>query len=244
MLSTETLTTIPFAFPNLVQRELTENDLNSLLNFRKTIFTDLSMPDLVLPETNEMQWGRSRIGSNGKCIGLFESDGNLVAYASLYFPSSSSAEMFFSLGDIPKRFWNYITIIDSCMVHPRYRGYGLQKYFIRERCNLAHKYNRHFCVSLTSLANATSRHNLMSSGFAISWIGETAKNRLRQLLIHDLSEVATINSHCEVTWVPVTDIEQQKLLLSKGCHGIRERQNQTTEIGYTVSINKGARWKT
>ena len=226
-------TALPSICSGLIQRLLHDDDIEALLNFRRNIFASLANPDLVLPEIDEMGWCLSRLGSEGKCIGLFKPNGELVAYASMYLPSQNSDDEFISLIDIPQKLWGKVAIIDSCMVHPDFRGNGIQRALIHARCEKARKLDRPLCFSLASLLNNASRHNLMSCGFSICWIGETSPNRIRQILARDLSTKTIQES--EVIWVPVTSIDQQLSLLSKGYRGYFEKLSSPTEIGYVIS---------
>lgn len=217
---------------HLMQRALTLADLDKLLIFRQQIFAQLPDPDWVRPEIDEIQWARSRLAQNGACTGLFEPTGDLVAYASMYLPPGGNADDLMPLASIPTKSWSRVSIIDSCMVHPRYRGNGLQKALIRARFKTAEGIGRPLCVALTSPLNDVSRHNLMSCGLSVCWIGETALTLIRQVLALDLS--AMITDKGPVIWVSAVDVEQQRMLTSAGYRGFWERQDSSVQIGYAL----------
>jgi hypothetical protein len=225
---------LPAACSHLIQRPLVLSDLDSLLTFRKTIFSGLTDPDWVLPEIDEIHWGHSRLIGSGKCTGLFDSSGNLVAYASMYCPPQFTPDCPIPMSCIPANSWHRVAVIDSCMVDPQYRGNGLQRALICARFKTAEMLRRSLCVSLTSLMNDPSRHNLMSCGLSIQWIGETEPKRLRQVLMRDLT--AATPAYGPVTWVPVSDLAKQTKLTSEGYRGFCERFSGSTEIGYALPV--------
>ncbi len=225
-------TLLPSSCSHLIQRSLTLSDADTLLAFRRTIFSGLPDPDFVLPETDEIQWCESRLSGNGTCIGLFEPTGALVAYASMYCPLQFTPHCSIPATCLPQSAWPQVAIIDSCMVHPQYRGNGLQRSLIRARFKTAEQLERFLCISLTSPINDPSRHNLMSSGLSIHWVGETAPNCFRQVHMQDLSHAP--QSYGPVEWVSARDVQQQIKLTSAGYKGFCERTGAITEIGFAV----------
>lgn len=224
---------LPQACAHLIQRQLTMADINSLLDFRQDIFLGLADPDWVRPEIDEIQWAQSRLGLDGRCTALFEPSGALVAYASIYFPRHISLELGVPPVGMLENSSDRISIIDSCMVHPQYRGNGLQRSLILARFKTAEITGRSLCLAFTSPANDASRHNLISCGLSICWIGQTlVTKRTRQILVRDLPLVN--GSYGPVIWVPCHDIEQQRILTLAGYRGFCEMPGTPLQIGYAT----------
>lgn len=223
---------LPNGCSQLIQRPLTLSDLDNLLVFRQSIFAGLSNPDWVLPESDEVRWAISRLTNSGTCIGLFDLQDKLVAYASIYCPIEFTSDCPIPADCVHNDLWSRITVIDSCMISPPYRGNGLQKALIYARFKTAEMMERPLCLSLTSPINDPSRHNLMSCGLYIYWIGETAPQRIRQILMKDLAAEAPF--YDAIKWVPTRDFKTQSQLISFGYRGFCERSNEVTEIGYAL----------
>jgi hypothetical protein len=213
---------VPDTMFNLSVRRLKlVDDAARVLRFRQAIFNDLPDRDLVLPEDDEEGWARDHLGDQGITIGVFDGD-TLVGYASMLIPDIDHPEHLGQLigfrADELRESFN----LASCMVLPSHRGYGIQRRTVALRFGIASHLGRHVALSLTSVRNFPSRHNLMKSGLSVVWAGELEPARRRMVFRRDLRVDADAFHYADVKAVYASDFERHVELTSRGYVGFRE----------------------
>jgi hypothetical protein len=215
-------TVVPDTMFNLEVRRLTlGDDVETVLRFRQAIFNDLPERDLVLPEDDEQSWAFDHLGDQGITIGIFDS-GALVAYASMLVPDASHPEHLGHLLTLSEAELHTSFNLASCMVLPSHRGYGIQRRTVALRFGIASHLGRHIALSLTSVRNFPSRHNLMKSGLSVVWAGELEPARRRVVMRRDLRLEDDSIQYADVKAVYASDFERHVELTSRGYVGFRE----------------------
>lgn len=203
-------------------RPLAKPDIPALIGLRRKVLSELSDPDLYIPESSEDAFVHSLCGENGHTCGVFD-QGMLVAYGSVGFPDANDAENLGKPLGLPVYQQERVANIASCMVLPSHRGYGLQKELLKTRFTIARIRKRNYAIAMVSLKNHPSRHNMLAQGMRVRWIGELPQGLTRQLLAIDLSSTGTRHPVTrERLLLEAKDYTGQKKALDAGFEGWRD----------------------
>ncbi len=197
-------------------RFLGHDDLSALEEFRAFIFGQLPDIDAYFPETPE--FAAQHLGERGVTLGL-EAEGRLVACAVVGLPRPGMPAF---VDDLPHPQPKLLSTahIASCMVHPDFRGNGLQPLLVSMRALFALGAGRPHLFSRVALSNPISLANLLNAGFAVRRVLVMHSGRLRYLVHRDMHTAPP-------TWVPgtervlaVSDIDGQRAVLDAGWIGV------------------------
>ena len=203
-------------------RPLKLSDIDQVLALRDEVLAELEDRDLYVREADEagfvaMHLNDGESSPRGETLGVFERD-QLVAYAMLGLPAAEDADNLGRYFTDQRAELAETAHLASCMVRRPFRGNFLQRLLLTARFALARSYRRQLCVSMVSLRNAASRHNLMREGLCIGWVGEIDGLR-RQLLALRLDGSWDF-ARDQARLVSAVDWEQQCDLTRAGWWGI------------------------
>lgn len=225
----------------LSARTLTEQDVPALRRLRDEVFANLAHPDLYVREDDEAGFIRYHLGAQGRTTGLFapaapgETPTELVAYAMVSLPREEAAEhLARHLGFTDQQLLDTAELT-SCMVAPAWRGRGLQRSLIASRMTVARSEGKHHVVSLVSLLNHQSRHNLMANGMQVHHTG-LWRGLQRQWLLRNLTTALESQDQQTLDWVRADNFGSQ--VARRGRTGVAEMRigpedAATPWIGYT-----------
>ena len=145
-------------------RLCSSDDLDAIMQLQELICSTISDPDLFVATCREENAGY--LISPTIILGVFDQS-RLIAYASLAFPGKNPDNLGWGLE------WEESTVcrcakLDTIVVDPDYRGYGLQRTLIRHCLSHAKCWNTDVIVLTTvSPANKYSLRNVQCEGFQI-----------------------------------------------------------------------------
>lgn len=157
--------------------------------------------------------------SGGQIIGLKDGD-ELVAYSIVEFPKSIETCGFDTSIQIEKI--EDTAFLKSTLVHPDFRGLGLQKTLIDARLEQAALANKTWAICEVDIQNAASIKNLLGKGFTIRDSGISPVDGMPAVYMYkNLKEAmpANLNNNA-LQLVPVEAWEKHKALLNNGHIGI------------------------
>lgn len=197
-------------------RFLGPDDLSALEAFRAYIFGQLPDIDAYFPETPD--FAGLHLGERGVTLGL-EAEGRLIGCAILGLPLPGMPAFVEDLPQ-PRPAIEATAHMASCMVHPDFRGNGLQRLLVTLRTLHALGAGRPHLFSRVALSNPRSLSNLLAGGFLVRRVLVMhASGRLRYLLHRDLGAAPP-------AWVPgservfaVPEVEEQKAVIDAGWIG-------------------------
>lgn len=232
------LSCLPVPQQELDFRLLGLADAQAVMHLRAQVLAQLSHPDLYVREADEAQFVRRHLQAQappdlqswGASIGVFDGS-KLVAYAMLGMPAATDPDNLAHHAGAAVADPESTAHLASCMVLPDYQGRHLQRSLLYIRCALARAWGRESILAMVSLHNHASRHNLMSEGLCVSWLGEIDGLR-RQLLACKQTQPWYFDMR-DMKKVSSLDWQSQQSLLADAWWGVRSvREPHGTSIFY------------
>ncbi|MET4580337.1 hypothetical protein [Ottowia thiooxydans] len=222
----------------LRMRLLTSEDISALLALRADVLAGVDDPDLYSREPDEAEFVRTHVGGSGQgeTLGIFDSE-QLIAYGMLGLPDPQDPEHLGHFLGEDEASLARTAILASCMVNGQYRGRKFQRWLLRERIALARAQGRDICIAMASLRNHASRHNLMSEGLRIGWVGELSGLK-RHLFRVNLSNPGIVDEQTRQL-IEVSDWERQQVFVQKGYLGVDSLQDDQQRIKLVFARMKG-----
>lgn len=197
-------------------RFLGPDDLERLEIFRVFIFGLLPDPDAYVPETPDFTG--LHLGERGVTLGV-EVEGELVACSVVGMPHPGMPAFVDDLPGDPPGERPAVTAtahMASCMVHPDFRGNGMQRLLVAMRAALALGAGRPHLLSRVALTNPLSLANMLACGFTVRRVLVMHGTRLRYLLHRDMSAAPASYDPDGDLVLAVADKEGQDAALASG----------------------------
>ena len=151
-----------------------------------------TLQDLILSRINpaifqpSFDWELRDSIDNDYCCGLFDGD-KLAAFCVAVF-NRETTRNYCALTDEPVSFTKYFSF-DSIQVAEKYRGFGIQRFFLNETEKIAKAHGAEYMLATVSPDNFHSLNSFMQMGYEIYKNKEiSAYNSTRYLMIKKLSE--------------------------------------------------------
>lgn len=164
----------------LTLRRCTPGEAQAMFALQNEVRSRMPDPSLFVPDTLE-HLGQYLL--HDLCLGAWDG-ARLVGYFVLRY-CGTSAENYAAFLDVPPAQWPQWANADSVVVHPDYRGLGLQRRLLAEALPLLRPGITHLAATV-SPANPYSLQNALASGFAIRCRREMYGGFDRYLLVKTL----------------------------------------------------------
>lgn len=214
---------------NFYVKYVEPNEIPEVLKLQNNIYDKIERKEIFVKDTEEEL--TSAIKDKGKIFGIYTKDGQLAAYRFINVPGENSHNMGKDLC-LPKAEYNKVVHLETTVVHPDFRGLGLQKLTLdyATKWSIANGYRYLFCT--VSPYNPVSLNNIMAGGLKArnlkkKYATEEHDGFLRYILYRDLSVI------CGDCWpkfifCDINDIECQCKLIESGYAGHHFlKKNQT-----------------
>ncbi|WP_141746469.1 MULTISPECIES: GNAT family N-acetyltransferase [unclassified Corynebacterium] len=212
-------------------RKLDLDEMSAVMSLRECVLSCLSNPDQYVREDDEGAFVRGHLGEFGVSFGKFENN-ILVAYCALTTDLYESGEISeFEVcnpnsGD---------SVFAAGMVHPEYRGRGLQRESIRIRIEEAKRGGFSRLLAQVSPRNFNSLQNLFAEGFQCTRVASYEDGRSRLILSLELDNQSTGDDVIEdMELVPVRElsvINDELRNGRKGRHIVRSASEEFMVVG-------------
>lgn len=194
-------------------RFLSNAALEDILNLQELIASNL--PSLEIFRLHDKEFFLELFKIDRSVMGII-ADGTLIAYSLIHIPGRSQENLGKDVS-LPDEELNKVAHLQAVVVHPNYRGNGLQRRLGRVQLKVVEDMGcEHVCCTV-SPKNPISLRNILSNGFVIKGLKPKFKGSWRYIMykniLHPISiqeATADINS---------SDIEGQINLLTKGFLG-------------------------
>ncbi|PKM76298.1 MAG: hypothetical protein CVU90_13245 [Firmicutes bacterium HGW-Firmicutes-15] len=160
----------------------------------------------------------------GVSLGAYNTEEELIGYASAYFPGSETDNLGLDLALTGTELLQ-VAHIETGLVHPFVRGRGWQYRLYQELIEgIVQKKKYRYILSTVACNNYPALRNSLRLKLSISGLREKYGNKLRYLLLRDLQEPLRI---CPTSIIRCrhTDIELQQRLIGQGYYGFDVEYN-------------------
>lgn len=147
----------------LITRRLGLHDISAMMALQERVVLELPDPHLFM--ANDSEFVVKHLGDPGVAFGVSDGD-RLIAYALLIAPASDEDLS----RDLPHREIDPqdVAHLESCVVHPEYRGLGIQRRLTQLRLQSAMESGIGHVLSTISPKNLHSLHNHINcNGFKV-----------------------------------------------------------------------------
>ncbi|MCR8634223.1 GNAT family N-acetyltransferase [Paenibacillus radicis (ex Xue et al. 2023)] len=173
---------------NLKDRErlflviLQPSDLPKVLDLLDFVYWRLEHKDWFFKDDEDFL--SRHFEARGRIFGIFNED-RLTAYAVLSFPGSDHDNIAQHY-DISQEEYHEVAMLDSCIVHPDYRGRSFQYHLSLQRELCAKESGYTHLLSTAHPDNAASVNNLSKIGMKIYRTGIKKDNKIRHFMYKSL----------------------------------------------------------
>ncbi len=192
---------------------LDESALQGILNLQELIARYLPSPEIF--RLHDADYFSTLFKSERSVIGVI-ADGNLIAYSLIFVPGKEGENLGRDVG-LPEEELERVAHLQASVVHPAYRGNGLQKRMGAAHLRVIKEMGFEHVLCTVSPKNPFSLRNIFSNGFVIRGLKPKFEGAWRYIMYRNL--LHAIGFHCETVSTRGSDIEGQVDLLSRGYMG-------------------------
>lgn len=161
-----------------------ENYLPEIIELQDVVVNNLNMSEIFQSDSEE--FFKYELRKGGKIIGVF-SEKKLIAYRFITVPKTDSMNLGIDLA-LPKKELERVGHLETTIVHPDYRGNGLQRKTLYYALEIFNEMNCNHICSTISPKNYHSLRNVMSGGLVIKKLKEKYGGKMRYILHRDLKQ--------------------------------------------------------
>lgn len=195
-------------------------EIPEVLKLQDYIYEKITRKEIFVRDTEEDLV--EALNDKGIIFGIYTNEGRLAAYRFINVPGESSHNMGHDVY-LPKSEFHKVVHLETTVVHPDFRGLGLQKLTLdyATKWSVANGYRYLFCT--VSPYNPVSLNNIMGGELKVrnlkkKYPTEEHDGYLRYILSRDLSVI------CKDCWPKfifcnIEDIESQMKLIESGYTG-------------------------
>ncbi|WP_019413150.1 hypothetical protein [Paenisporosarcina sp. TG20] len=212
----------------LISRILEQKDLQDMLTLQQVAIAHLDSKDVLQPTT--VQEFETILSGNGFIIGLFD-DQKLIAYRTTLVPPLDEEHLGLDAG-LSKETLERVIYQDLSIVHPDYRGQGLQKQMgelVMARINRT-LYD-YVCATVAPY-NIPSLKDKFALGLQVFALKEKYQSKLRYVFMKKLNETLQIDTTEEGRLIPMDDTHTQQQTLNEGYVGVGMHYNNGWFVQY------------
>lgn len=204
---------------SLSSSTLRATDIQLMIDLQQTVLDNLPSHKKHFIAKRSKEDFLKFIQGGGQIIGLKEGE-DLVAYSIVEFPASIETSGFDTSINIENI--QETAFLKSTLVHPDFRGLGLQKTLIDARLEQAALADKTWAICEVDIQNAASIKNLLGKGFTIRDSGISPVDGMPAVYMYKNLKTAmpaNLNNN-SLQLVPVEDWKKHEALLSNGHIGI------------------------
>lgn len=217
-----------------LEKILTLCDVEEILALQQEVIKTLERPETFHPDTRE----ETEIFLTGAFgVGIYNKD-KMIAYQIMHKPSYSNSLLRHLPEYVPKNLG--VIHSETNVVHPDYRGKGLQKRLKETSLQIIKKHNYAdiVCNTIHPL-NYPSLKNSLRMGFMIVRIKEFYGGKPRCVLVKPINDSLLITYHKDVMEVPLNKYTEISRILETGYIGHTFYQESVLLSRIISSISKG-----
>lgn len=207
-----------------------KDHLSQIIRLQDIVVENLNLSDIFQSDSREFL--KDELKKGGKVIGVFTED-DLIAYRFITMPKGESMNLGVDLG-LPKKMLERVGHLETTIVHPDYRGNGLQRKTLYHALEIFNELDYNHICSTISPENYHSLKNIMSGGLVIKKLKEKYGGKLRFVLHRDLHQYPKTQYHQVLEIDDVETVKRDKIL-EKGFVGYQTfKMNEGFSIRYGI----------
>jgi hypothetical protein len=201
---------------------LKKTDLNQVMSLQELVYNNLPNKDVLATDT--MDFIEGCIQDDGFIIGVHNSKNQLISYRMISLPNNRNDNMGIDL-KLPQKELSQVAHLETTVVHPNYRGNGLQSKSLQLALPLLESKQIKHVICTVSPFNLFSLTNIMKNGLKIKVLtrkygqAEDNSDGLWRFILHRDMEALTLAENLKGIRVGLEEFSIQKILLDKGFIG-------------------------
>lgn len=202
---------------------LTIEDIPQILSLQKQIID--ALPDKATLQPLSVEEFTSILIEKELMIGLYDQD-QLIACRAMLIPKVGHEDHLGPDANLTGEELNQVIHSEISMVHPNYRGQGLQTKMGKMLFANIDRSRFRYIMATVAPFNIPSLKDKLTLGMHIIDLKEKYRGKLRYILFKDLeAESLTMPSQQnEGIWIPMAETERQQQLFASGKKGIAIKQ--------------------
>jgi len=203
-------------------RLISERELEEVVALQQVVYNQLPNKQVLYIDSYQEMLTDMRLGA--KVIGVFNEDDRIIAYRYVGFPGHDDK----NLGNdiyLPKKELEKVVHLETTVVHPDYRGNGLQSLTLEQLIPVIKDLGYKHLLCTVSPQNYFSLFNIMKNGLKIKALKKkyedtkNGKEGLWRFILHRNLEPVSLLNPKELFKTAITDIEKQERLIREGFIG-------------------------
>lgn len=201
---------------------LKEKDLSQVISLQELVYRSLPNKDVLATDTLDFIEGC--IQDDGFIIGVHNSKEQLISYRMVSLPKKRKDNMGIDL-KLPHNELSRVAHLETTVVHPDYRGNGLQSKSLQLAFPLLEAKRIKHVICTVSPFNLFSLTNIMKNGLKIKVLtrkygqAEDNSDGLWRFILHIDLQTHTLVENIKGLYVGLEEFNIQKILLDKGFIG-------------------------
>ena len=197
-------------------------ELDAVVELQQYVYEQLSNKQVLYMDSYEEMY--EDLENGAKVIGIYNENNRLIAYRYIGFPNDTSKNLGYDI-NLPQNELNKVVHLETTVVHPDYRGNGLQSLTLKHAAELVKTLGYKHLVCTVSPQNLFSLYNVMQNGLKIKALkrkygsDEDQKDGLWRFILHRDLERVTYQNPVEVFISRLNNLEEQKSLIDNGYIG-------------------------
>ena len=143
-------------------RKATNSDVEEISQLMETVYRQLEDPSIFA--CDDMEYVKNHIQKEGFCIVAQNQNEKIVGVLMVRFPFEAEDNLGIDI-HLPKEKLNQVAHMESCVVHPDYRGHRLQQQLLQLAEEWIDKENFSYLLATVAPHNIPSRHSLEKVGY-------------------------------------------------------------------------------
>jgi ribosomal protein S18 acetylase RimI-like enzyme len=215
-------------------RQLQIDDLRSILSLQQEVLDTLDKKDSLQPLSTEEY--KTILEGHGLMLGVFVKK-QLIAFRALWFPGEDKENLGRDLG-LSADEQMKVVHQEISIVHPDYRGNGLQKrlaVLVMEELESRLEEFQYVCCTVHPF-NIPSLKDKFAQGLFIVQVKEKYTGQLRYILVKELQRETELDKAFTKS-VALDDIKGQQYILDQGYYGYQlSEQNGQLSLSFALPV--------
>jgi GNAT superfamily N-acetyltransferase len=203
-------------------KTINEKELKEVVALQGLVYSKLPNKQVLYIDSYDEMMMDMRLGA--KILGVFNQSQELIAYRYVGFPGYDNKNLGYDV-KLPKKELDKVVHLETTVVHPDYRGNGLQSLTLQEIIPVVKEMGYKHLLCTVSPQNYFSLFNIMKSGLKIKALkkkygtDESGKDGLWRFILHRNLEQTSMLNPRELFKTAISDIERQERLIREGFIG-------------------------